>query len=287
MQRLTRWPGSRLPPPADRLITDRALARTVHLVGRYPGWWLRFHRLPRTAVFQAAPVAFVWMETACRYRRPLLRGQRRLARACFHTGLLLPVELRHVNHTASTNACDSTSAEITKPYNAPWPAASPSTPSSNASSACSCATRNCSAPTPAGGRWSSSRRSATRSSPAWPRPAHASTRCWKPARPQYSRMKQLEVQIMGQGYLLGCPEGGEQAPAGSRGEDGHRHVPHPRCRQGEGARDRIAVLAALNLAFEAERNAAPQQPLHAASFANGEATRWACTRWPTTCGSRS
>ncbi len=63
-------------------------------------------------------------------------------------------------------------------------------------------------------------------------------------------MKQLEVQIMGHGYLLGCPEGGEAQlmAAVSR-------VDTAMCKIRDGgkikARDRIAVLAALNLAFEA------------------------------------
>jgi hypothetical protein len=30
---------------------------------------------------------------------------------------LLPVELRHANHTASTNACDFRRITVTKPYN--------------------------------------------------------------------------------------------------------------------------------------------------------------------------
>ena len=85
-------------------------------------------------------------------------------------------------------------------------------------------------------------------------------------------MKQLEVQIMGQSYLLGCPEGGEQ-----RLLEAVEKVDTAMCRIRDAgkvkARDRIAVLAALNLAFEAERNhAAQQQPLHAAGFANGDAT---------------
>lgn len=83
-------------------------------------------------------------------------------------------------------------------------------------------------------------------------------------------MKQLEVQIMGQSYLLGCPEGGEQ-----RLLEAVEKVDTAMCRIRDAgkvkARDRIAVLAALNLAFEAERNAS-QQPLQAASFANGDAT---------------
>ena len=62
-------------------------------------------------------------------------------------------------------------------------------------------------------------------------------------------MKQLEVQIMGQGYLLGCPEGGE-----SRLQEAVERVDTAMCRIRDAgktrARDRIAVLAALNLAFD-------------------------------------
>jgi cell division protein ZapA len=82
-------------------------------------------------------------------------------------------------------------------------------------------------------------------------------------------MKQLEVQIMGQSYLLGCPEGGEQ-----RLLEAVEKVDTAMCRIRDAgkvkARDRIAVLAALNLAFDTERHAAPQ--VQAASFANGEQT---------------
>lgn len=81
-------------------------------------------------------------------------------------------------------------------------------------------------------------------------------------------MKQLEVQIMGQSYLLGCPEGGEQ-----RLLEAVEKVDTAMCRIRDAgkvkARDRIAVLAALNLAFDTERNASQQLP---ASFANGDHT---------------
>lgn len=88
-------------------------------------------------------------------------------------------------------------------------------------------------------------------------------------------MKQLEVQIMGQSYLLGCPEGGEQ-----RLLEAVEKVDTAMCKIRDAgkvkARDRIAVLAALNLAFDVgDRNvapAAPKQQLNAASFANGEQT---------------
>ena len=62
-------------------------------------------------------------------------------------------------------------------------------------------------------------------------------------------MKQLEVQIMGQNYLLGCPENGDQ-----RLLEAVDLVDKAMCRIRDAgkvkARDRIAVLAALNLAFE-------------------------------------
>jgi cell division protein ZapA len=69
-------------------------------------------------------------------------------------------------------------------------------------------------------------------------------------------MKQLDVQIMGQGYLLGCPEGGE-----SKLLEAVERVDTAMCKIRDAgkvkARDRIAVLAALNLAFDlSERPAA-------------------------------
>jgi cell division protein ZapA len=70
--------------------------------------------------------------------------------------------------------------------------------------------------------------------------------------------KQVEVQIMGQSYLLACPEGGEQ-----RLLEAVEKVDTAMCRIRDAgkvkARDRIAVLAALNLAFDvAERTPAIQ-----------------------------
>ncbi|NML84258.1 cell division protein ZapA [Polaromonas sp.] len=78
-------------------------------------------------------------------------------------------------------------------------------------------------------------------------------------------MKQLQVQIMGQNYLLGCPENGDERLLQAVGM-----VDEAMCKIRDAgkvkARDRIAVLAALNLAFElAERAPAatvpPQQSL--------------------------
>ena len=61
--------------------------------------------------------------------------------------------------------------------------------------------------------------------------------------------QQIEVQIMGQSYLLACPVGGESALL-----DAVERVDTAMCRIRDAgkvkARDRIAVLASLNMAFE-------------------------------------
>ena len=68
--------------------------------------------------------------------------------------------------------------------------------------------------------------------------------------------KQIDVQIMGQSYILGCPEGGEERLMGAV-----RKVDEAMCKIRDAgkikARDRIAVLAALNLAFEQTEAASP------------------------------
>ena len=74
-------------------------------------------------------------------------------------------------------------------------------------------------------------------------------------------MNQVEVQIMGQSYLLGCPPGAED-----RFQAAVRRVDAAMCSIRDAgkikARDRIAVLAALNLAFElSDFSAAPSEPL--------------------------
>lgn len=95
-------------------------------------------------------------------------------------------------------------------------------------------------------------------------------------------MKQLEVQIMGQSYLLGCPEGGE-----ARLLEAAQQVDQAMCKIRDAgkvrARDRIAVLAALNLAFDSSEtlrqatNAVATQPpaaqmvSHAAVASSGDA----------------
>jgi cell division protein ZapA len=72
-------------------------------------------------------------------------------------------------------------------------------------------------------------------------------------------MKQLEVNIMGQSYMLGCPEGGE-----ARLLNVVARVDDAMCKIREAgkvrSRDRIAVLAALNLAFDTPELAAASTP---------------------------
>ncbi len=85
-------------------------------------------------------------------------------------------------------------------------------------------------------------------------------------------MKQIEVQIMGQSYLLGCPEGGE-----ARLRDAVDKVDGAMCRIRDAgkvkARDRIAVLAALNLAFDLTERpaAAPAAAVSATSPSDDDA----------------
>jgi cell division protein ZapA len=74
-------------------------------------------------------------------------------------------------------------------------------------------------------------------------------------------MKQLEVQIMGQTYLLGCPEGGD-----ARLLEAVERVDTAMCKIRDAgkvrARDRIAVLAALNLAFDVADRSPAAPPAH-------------------------
>ncbi|BEP42174.1 MULTISPECIES: cell division protein ZapA [Variovorax] len=82
-------------------------------------------------------------------------------------------------------------------------------------------------------------------------------------------MKQIEVQIMGQSYLLGCPDGGE-----AQLREAVDRVDAAMCKIRDAgkvkARDRIAVLASLNLAFDlaAQQAAATAAPAPAAAAAD-------------------
>ena len=81
-------------------------------------------------------------------------------------------------------------------------------------------------------------------------------------------MKQVEVPILGQGYILGCPEGGE-ARLGAAVAAVDREMSAIRDAGKVKARERMAVLAALNLAFEqAEAPAATDQDSASTSAAD-------------------
>ena len=69
-------------------------------------------------------------------------------------------------------------------------------------------------------------------------------------------MKQLEVTILGQSYLLGCPDGGEQALQAAVAQV-DREMTAIRDAGRIKARERIAVLAALNLAYQLVQRPAP------------------------------
>lgn len=87
-------------------------------------------------------------------------------------------------------------------------------------------------------------------------------------------MKQLEVQIMGQNYMLGCPENSE-----IRLLEAVHAVDSAMCQIRDAgkvkARDRIAVLAALNLAYQLLEPAPAPAPQQAAEVpdAASEASR--------------
>lgn len=76
-------------------------------------------------------------------------------------------------------------------------------------------------------------------------------------------MKQMEVTIMGQSYLLGCPPGGEAALTAAVAQV-DREMSAIRDAGKVKARERIAVLAALNLAYQladSPRHAAAPTPV--------------------------
>jgi len=68
-------------------------------------------------------------------------------------------------------------------------------------------------------------------------------------------MKQIDVSILGQSYVLGCPDGGEALlQASVKAVD--REMTAIRNAGKVKARERIAVLAALNLAYKLEQRPA-------------------------------
>ena len=72
-------------------------------------------------------------------------------------------------------------------------------------------------------------------------------------------MKQIEVTILGQSYLLACPEGGEALLHSAVATVDHE-MSAIRDAGKVKARERMAVLAALNLAYRLAERPAPPPP---------------------------
>jgi cell division protein ZapA len=85
-------------------------------------------------------------------------------------------------------------------------------------------------------------------------------------------MKQLEVTILGQVYMLGCPEGGETSLRTAVAAV-DREMTVIRDAGKVKARERIAVLAALNLAFQLAEAGTPtaQAPQPSTALARDDA----------------
>jgi cell division protein ZapA len=72
-------------------------------------------------------------------------------------------------------------------------------------------------------------------------------------------MKQVEVTLLGQVYMLGCPDGGE-ALLRTAVASVDKEMVAIRDAGKVKARERIAVLAALNLAYQLAERSPVQQP---------------------------
>jgi cell division protein ZapA len=83
-------------------------------------------------------------------------------------------------------------------------------------------------------------------------------------------VKQVEVSILGQVYMLGCPEGGEALLATAVNAV-DKEMTAIRDSGKVKARERIAVLAALNIAYQLaeSHNAAPATAANGAAGALG------------------
>ena len=142
---------------------------------------------------------------------------------------------------------------------APWPAPPRSTRSPNASSACSCATRNCSAPTRCCGAGGALTRERDSLQVAAGRGARAASMRCSSACPTRTRRQTHHADEANR-----SPDHGPELPArlprrrrGAPAAKRWRSVDAAMCKIRDAgkvkARDRIAVLAALNLAFDLAR----------------------------------
>ena len=82
-------------------------------------------------------------------------------------------------------------------------------------------------------------------------------------------MKQIEVTILGQSYMLGCPDGGE-ALLRAAVSTVDQEMSAIRDAGKVKARERMAVLAALNLAYQLADNRPVASPLAANAAASND-----------------
>jgi cell division protein ZapA len=82
-------------------------------------------------------------------------------------------------------------------------------------------------------------------------------------------MKQMEVTILGQSYLLACPDGGEATLLAAVASVDNE-MSAIRDAGKIKARERIAVLAALNLAYQLAEKPRPPQPRTGKTTASGD-----------------
>ncbi len=81
-------------------------------------------------------------------------------------------------------------------------------------------------------------------------------------------MKQLDVTILGQTYVLVCPEGGEDGLRAAVAQV-DREMTSIRDKGKIKSRERIAVMAALNLVYEAAaKGSASAAPVNSANESN-------------------
>ena len=82
-------------------------------------------------------------------------------------------------------------------------------------------------------------------------------------------MKQIEVTILGQGYVLGCPDGGDALLASAVAAV-DQEMGAIRSSGKLKARERIAVLAALNLAYQLAERPAREAPVTTPAGGTGD-----------------
>ena len=224
------------------------------LVGRYPGWRSDPCDLPGRLRASSGMCARDWSRSDEPAPSAVpLRGQRGLGRRVRRLRFRFPFNCEGMNAFTGTNASHSKQPRDAPPtIPATFRQASPMSKIEELAERVErllLRHRSCSAPTPCSSsssprvtderdnlrsrleRGAQPHRRAARAAAA--RPGRAPTAA--ATRRERADVKQIEVTILGQSYILGCPDGGERA-ARSGGQRRPRDERDPRCRQGQGAR---------------------------------------------------